>query len=107
MNKCDSFFSLESFSYYISTYYTASNNLISSANWNKVIYKKLSQTESLLNCFAQCYFEETCKIVVFKEPFCFLGDPFFNGTLVFEIANKTVYGNYGLFSKSLTLIHHI
>jgi len=65
------------------------------------MYKQLKLTESgsLLKCFAICYFDENCKILVFEQPYCYLGDPFYNGT-IFEGTNSAiVYGHYGWLLK--------
>jgi len=61
------------------------------------MYKQLNLKEagSLLKCFSICYFDENCKVLVFEQPFCLLGDPLHNETIFAGANSEIVYGHYG------------
>ncbi len=62
------------------------------------MYRHLTEVGSLLECFAKCYFDDGCKILVYENSTCFLGEPLYNGTIISGQSSNIVYGNYGLTS---------
>ena len=95
------YFATDLFSTFASTQFTQSTTTYESQLWSTKMFKRVnvSQNGSALQCLAKCYFEynETCKIVVFEQPFCYFGDILQNGNVSAPISSNFVYGNYGKF----------
>ena len=83
---------------FLSGYYNTKN--VSNSNWTTKIFEKidLSQDGSLVLCLATCFFgfSPRCKIIVFMAPYCYLGDPFYEGATAVTDGTQLVYAKYGI-----------